>query len=111
MRNADGSPHRATSKWVTMVQKGCQGSLTNQPTNFLGEKNSEPLSPVKKMMEAAAVSLFSHLPNENEQTICLGSLDEILEVCICGKLTPSTTLACHTDSIKLTQVTAVQIQE
>lgn len=39
--------------------------------------------------------------------MCLGSLDETLEVCICGKLTLSTAPACHTDSIKLTQVTAV----
>lgn len=93
-------------KWVTTVQKGCQGSLTNQPTNFLGEKDSEPLGPVKKMKEAAAVSLFSHLPNENEQTIHLRSLDEILEVHVCGKLTPSTAPACDTDSIKLTQVTS-----
>lgn len=57
------------------------------------------------------MSLFSHLPNENEQTIRLRSLDEILEVRNCGKLTPSTAPACHTDSIKLTQVTAVQIQD
>ena len=104
------SPPRATRKWVTHGPERVP-RISHQPTNFLEEKDSEPLSPVKETKEAAAVSLFSHLPNENEQTTRLRSRDEILEGGICGKLTPSTAPACHTDSIQLAQGTAAQIQD
>lgn len=82
--------------------------ISRQPVHKLPRrKKTQNHQSSEKDEGSSCCEPVSHLPNEKEQTICLGSLDETLEMGICGKLTPSTAPACHTDSIKLTQVTAV----
>lgn len=49
-----------------MAQKGGQGPLTKQHTNFLGEKALEPLeSSEKHKRSIQSEPYFSHLPNRN----------------------------------------------
>ena len=92
---------RVIGKVVTS-QNECQGSLTNQHTNFLGEKALGTLESREKYKRSIHLSLSFPICKMGIISPSLGSSDETVEVCIYGRWIPSIALTYCGCSVTLT---------